>query len=144
MSFDSYLAPQQSNVDQVRQLPHFTQLAEPVHALYARSAGLVPKTADAIFGRLFLLSHRNLLSAATLVLRKLPDDAAAVTRRALETARIALAIKYDPTNLQRWLSLEQRMARWDRRQKGEKRRDLHLGLTYPPGNRICEELMSRA
>jgi hypothetical protein len=80
------------------------------------------------------------MSAATLILRALPDDAAAVTRRALEAARIAQAIKHDGTNLRRWIAFEKRMARWKRRNEGEIPKTLHLGLIYPPGNRICEQL----
>ena len=130
MSFDRYLAAQQSKLEQIRRLPHFTDLVEPVHGLYEQAATLIPTTALVIFGRLFLLSDQNLMSAATLTLRALPDDAAAVTRRALEAARLALAIKHDRANLDRWIAFEERMARWKRRDEGEMPKPLHPKLTY--------------
>jgi hypothetical protein len=143
MSFDRYLAAQQAKLEQLRRLPRFTELVDPVHRLYASATALVPTTSPVIFGRLLLLSHRNLLSAATLTLRALPDDAAAVTRRALEAARLALAIKHDGANLNRWIAFEKRMKRWKQRDEGETPKALHLELVYPPGNPICEQLGRR-
>ena len=71
MSFDQYLADQQSNLDQIRQLPHFTALVAPIHELYDRAVRLVPRSMPVLFGRLLLLSHRNLMSATTIALRGL-------------------------------------------------------------------------
>jgi hypothetical protein len=140
VSFADYLSAQQSNLDEFQQLPHFTRLLVPMEELYKQAVGLVPRQARAVFGRLFLLSHKDFMSAAALVLRGLPDDAEAVTRRAVEAARIALAIKYDPENLRRWIAKEQRQARWKSRQENKRPDDLRLGLRYPPGDRVSEEL----
>jgi hypothetical protein len=140
VSFDAYLTAQQRNLDQIRLLPNFTGLVLPVHDLYERAVTLVPRTAPRLFGRLLLLSHRNLLSAATLALRALPDDAAAVLRRAVEAARTGLALKYDRDNLGRWLAYDERMERWKQRQQGAKPRSFQSRLTYPPAHPLCEEL----
>ena len=140
VSFNDYLDAQQRNLEQIRRLPHFTELVLPIHELYTRAVPLIPPSATVYFGRLLLLSHRNFMSAATLVLRGLPDDAAAVPRRALEAARVALAIKYDPENLKRWLAGEERMARWGQRQQGKKPKDDLPKLKYPAQNPLCEAL----
>jgi hypothetical protein len=140
MSFDEYLAAQQYNIEQLRRLPHFTELILPVHDLYDRAVQLVPPSAPVIFGRLLLLSHRNFLSAAALSLRALPDDAAAVTRRAIEAARTALAFRHDRENLQRWIAEDERMARWEQRRQGEKPKKFTLNLTYPPNHELSDQL----
>src|SRR5262249_46821856 len=107
---------------------------------YEGAVALVPTTAPVIFGRLFLLSHQNFMSAASLTLRAQPNDAAAVTRRALEGARLALAIKHDKANLERWIAFEKRMSRWPQRTEGKTPQPFRPELTYPPQNAICEQL----
>jgi hypothetical protein len=71
-------------------------------------------------GRLFMLCHREFLVAATLIQRGLPYDAAANTRRAVEIAKVALALKRDPENAAKWLQAPERQARWDARYAGNK------------------------
>jgi len=140
MSFDRYLAAQQANLERNRHLPHFTELVEPVHRLYESATDLIPKESPVIFGRLLLLSDRNLLSAAALTLRALPDDGAAMTRRALEAARLALAIKHDRTNLERWIAFAKRMERWNQRDEGTTPKALRLNLVSPPKHRVYAQL----
>src|SRR6185503_18700443 len=75
VSFDTYLAAQQRNIEQLQRMPQFRELVLPMHDLYELAVALVPPTTAPYFGRLLLLSHSNFLSAATLALRALPDDA---------------------------------------------------------------------
>jgi len=72
--FDGYLAGQQSNLEKLRRLPHFTDLCGSIINLYERATELVPKNSRPIFGRLLLLSHGNLFVCRELTLRGLPDD----------------------------------------------------------------------
>ena len=139
MSFDAYLAAQQGNVEQNRRLAEFVRLVVPVGDLYDLAVTLIPPTAAAHFGQLLLVCHKAFMSSATLTLRALPGDGVAITRRALEAARLALAVKYDKGNLQRWLSFEQRMARGRARRRGEKQR-LEIEIKYPANHALCEQL----
>ena len=68
----------------------------------------------------FLLCHRALLSAATATGSGMPEDAAATTRRALEAAKVALAIKADPDNFTIWKATDARKDRWKKRRQGDK------------------------
>jgi hypothetical protein len=133
LTFQDYFDNQHANLEQLRRLPQYIRLLLPLEALYRRATDLVPPDTPPIFGRLLLLSHRSFLSAGALALRALPDDAEAVTRRAVESARLALAFKHDPANVERWLAAEQRIKRWRRRLANEPpdRDGLRLGLKYP-------------
>jgi hypothetical protein len=80
---------------------------------------------------LLVIGHRALLSAAATIARGLPADSVAVTRRAVEVALVAVAAKHDESNLVQWLSSEQRLARWNARDLGEKPEVLKVNYTYP-------------
>ena len=138
LTFDSYLAAQESNLGQVRRLPHF-KVVERLHALYDVSIGMIPRSSPLYFGRLFLVCHSGLISAASTVARGLPADAGAVTRRAIEAACVARGIKHDPANVLRWTSYEKRMARWAARHKGKKPPRLRdAGIIDPPNHPVVE------
>jgi hypothetical protein len=68
----------------------------------------------------FMICHRALLSAATSTGSGLPEDGPGITRRALEAAKTALAIKADPDNLKVWRAIDLRKDRWNTRARGEK------------------------
>lgn len=140
MTVAAYLEAQQFNLVQLKRLPHYTTLVVPIDGLYRQAPDLLPASSRVIFGRLLLLSHRSFLSAASLALRALPDDAEAITRRALEAARLAIAIKHDPKNLKLWAAYETRLARWRSRQMNERPGDLRLGLNYPKDNPVLEQI----
>jgi hypothetical protein len=61
-----------------------------------------------------------MLSAATNTASGLPEDGPAITRRALEAAKVCLAIKAHPDNFDEWKAFEQRSARWSARASGDK------------------------
>lgn len=68
----------------------------------------------------FLICHRALLSAATSTGSGLPEDSAAITRRALEAAKVCLAVKADAGNFAEWKAIEVRKGRWEDRGKGNR------------------------
>jgi hypothetical protein len=104
-----------------------------VHALYDLSLPLRPRDPDVRFLQLFIVCHGALLSAAATIARALPGDTYALTRRAVEAAALAAAVKADPANYERWLDEERRLARWEGRLGGEKPRvQPGRGIVYPP------------
>ena len=121
MSLDSYLDNDQHNLEQIRgQLPHFRELMPQVHKLYEMSRTRIPRDSAVVFGRCLLLCHKCFLSAAAAIGRRHPDDAAASSRRAIETVTLALAYKLDPKNLEEWQQSEERLKRWEERHEGKK------------------------
>lgn len=89
----------------------------------AQAKAPFPKTGterDNLLQMCFSICHRALLSAATSIGSGLPEDGAAITRRALEGAKVALAISVDAGNLKEWRALAKRMGRWQNRSKGVK------------------------
>ena len=141
MSFNNYFVAQQGNLDQIRRLRHFVHLIEPVSSLYELSLDtLTPDKANPLYGKLFLVCHKALMSAAALIARGQSDDSAGVTRRAIEAACVARAIKHDKANLNRWLSYEKRLARWEAREQRRKPQPLSPKIADPPGHQTVDWL----
>jgi len=128
----SYLDAQAHNLSELRQLPEF-KFVELVHDLYDLSLPLRPRDPDVRFLQLFIVCHGALLSAAATIGRALPGDTFALTRRAIEAVALAVAIKADPSNYDRWLDEERRLKRWEQRLSGEKPQEQPgRGIVYPP------------
>ena len=140
MSIQDYIAAQRANISSFSQLPHFSVLGDLTDRLYERASMVVPKSSSPHFGQLLLVCHRSFLSALTLIGQAQPDDAAPVTRRAIEAARLALAVKRNPKNEMKWMAYEQRMERWKARNRGEKPKPLTTKLDLPPDHPILTEL----
>lgn len=140
MSIQDYIAAQRANISSISQLPHFSILGDLTDRLYDRAIGVVPKSSNPQFGKLLLVCHRSLLSALTLIGQAQPDDAAPVSRRAIEAARLALAVKRNPKNALIWAAYEQRMERWKARNRGEKPKPLTPKLDLPHNHPILSEL----
>lgn len=68
-------------------------------------------------------------------------DATALSRRALEAARTALAIKLDPENAGRWAAEGERMEQWRLRQNDEKPRQMKIELRAMKSDPLAEELL---
>jgi len=79
--------------------------------------------------RIFSVCHQGLFSAASCIARGIPLDSPASSRRALEAARVALAIKLDPANAAKWAAFEGRMARWDARDEKQKAPKLNVNFS---------------
>jgi hypothetical protein len=91
-----------------------------IHSLYSRAIQVVPRQTAPMFGQTLLLCHKAFLCAAVTIGRRHPDDAAPITRRAIEAASLAVAVKVNPQNFERWQDYKGRSARWAARHKGEK------------------------
>lgn len=120
MSIKEYIHTQKSNLESIRKLPHFSILVSIVERLYSQAITLIPRDTPPRYGRFLLLCHKSFLSAASLIGQAQPDDAAPITRRAIEIARVCLASKVNGENASKWASYEKRLERWRKRQAGEK------------------------
>lgn len=143
MSLIDYIEAQRSNLKAIEKLPHYSILVPLVDEIYSHSIKIVPKDTPPRYGRFLLLCHKSYLAAATLIGQAQPDDAAPITRRAIEIARVCLASKHNEDNYEKWLSYEKRHARWEKREAGEKPPHLpKIQLDLPKDHYILNELMS--
>lgn len=142
MSVKEYIEAQRHNIQEVAKLPHFAQLLQQLDELYNHTISIFPSDVPARYIRFLLLFHKSFLSAATLIGQCQPDDAAAITRRAIEVARICLASKHDEANHKKWLSYEKRYQRWQSRERNEKPPPLpYIELKLPDNHPILDDLM---
>ena len=126
-SLDTYIKAQRENLEVGKQSPYFKDLLEAIHRAYKVALGL--KLADdypRIFAKFFMICHKSLLSAGVLIAQRQPEDSGAITRRAVETAKTALAIKLNEKNVQLWIAFDDRHSRWVTRQKGGIPRPFHF------------------
>ncbi len=143
MSIDRYLQAEQQNLDDIRTIPHFNALVPLLDTLYECSFGLVPSSGSLYHGRLLLVCHKSLLSAAALIARLQPENAAPVTRRSIEAALLASAIRYNSANVKEWQAFEQRTARWNARAEGDRPKPLKPKIAYPKGDEKVERLLAQ-
>jgi hypothetical protein len=142
MSFKKYIEAQRHNYQEVEKLPHFNMLVGQIEKIYNHTIKIFPSNVPVRFIRFLLLFHKSFVSAATLIAQCQPDDAAPITRRAIEIARICLASKFDDDNYERWLSYEKRYERWQKREQNEKPPYLPtIKLNLPDNHPILEDLM---
>jgi hypothetical protein len=137
---DSYIQAQRNNLDIGRQIPLFRELIGDADRAYRAVVDAHPENASPIFGQFILICHRSLLSAATLTAQSQPDDGAAITRRAVEVARTALAIKLNDQNAGQWLSFQERHERWLKRQQNERPRTFQVHFQSIKGEPLIDDL----
>src|SRR5579863_3858759 len=136
MSIEAYIATQELNYDAIRGSLHFSRLIETVDHLYRSTIDLVPQYCPRVcFGKMLLMCHKSLLSAATLIARGQPEDAALVSRRAIEIGQLAVAVHLDSQNYIKWLDEKRKMTRWEQRRKGER-------PSNDPGNKWGKEVLA--
>jgi hypothetical protein len=140
MSIRDYIAARRANISSISGLPHFSLLGEITDALYHQSFHVIPKSSSPHFGQLLLVCHRSFLSALTLIGQAQPDDAAPVSRRGIEAARLALAVKRNSNNAMEWAAYEKRLERWKARDRGEKPKPLTPRLDLPRDHPVLIEL----
>jgi hypothetical protein len=118
---EKYVETQRRNFEATKASPYF-QLIRLADELYARTCQIVGISSIRTYqyARFILLGNQSLLSAATLIGQCQPMDAAAITRRAIEMTRVALAIKHDKDGWDKWVDYEARAERWETRQLGKK------------------------
>jgi hypothetical protein len=132
--WDSFVASSRSFFDANRGSPMF-RLIRSLDELYrvVHARGPFPNTEverDLFLHRCFVTCHRAMLSAATITASGLPQDGPANTRRALEAAKVCLAIKAHPGNFDLWQAAEVRAARWKARAAGDRRRSPPVNPQY--------------
>ena len=93
-----------------------------------------------VFGRLILICDKAMRTAAMLIASRQPEDSAAITRRAIEAAKIALAIKLNDANAMKWVAGAERLERWAARQSNEKPRHLQVRLVDISGDPLMDDL----
>jgi len=121
MSLNEYVITQQRNFEAIKDSFHYSRLIETVDQLYRTTIELAPAHSPHLcFGKMLLMCHKSLLSAATLIARGQPDDAALISRRAIEIGHLAIAVHLDSQNYMKWLDEERRSARWRDRMKGQR------------------------
>jgi hypothetical protein len=137
---EKFLKNDEYNLREIRtRLPYFTELMPRVHNLYSRSIDVVPRAADGLtllFAQSLLLCHKAFLCAAATIGRRHPEDAAPITRRAIEVTSLAIAVKATPANFEKWQGYEARLKRWADRRAGKKPRPFYPDIKYPPNPRL--------
>ncbi len=137
---DTYIKAQRTNLDRGRQSPLFSELVGDADRAYRAVVAAHPDHVSPIFGKFILICHRSLLAAATLTAQSQPDDGAAITRRAVEVARTALAIKLNDQNAEQWLSFQQRHERWLKRQQNERPKTFQVHFQSIKGEPLIDDL----
>lgn len=120
MGYSDFLSAQATNAEGLAAQPHFASLVPLVDRMYRCVCDIAGPKFSPTLVKLLVLSHREMLVAASQIQRGLPYDAAANTRRAIEIAKVALAAKRDFANAEKWLMEVKRQERWDARQQGVK------------------------
>lgn len=121
MSLAGYVDTQRLNFEAIKDSPHYSRLIETVDRLYRTTLELGPTQCPRLcFGKMLLMCHKSLLSSATLIAHGQPDDAALVSRRAIEIGHLAIAVHLDSQNYVRWLDEQRRIARWEERREGQR------------------------
>ena len=118
MCIDSYIDAQRRNIDSIKNLHQFSILGSLVNQFYEISCDSVPKDSPPRFGKCLILCHRSFLAGITLIGQGQPEDAAPITRRAVEIGKLCLGLKFKPQNIEKWLDYEKRMKRWKAREEG--------------------------
>jgi hypothetical protein len=138
---DEFIQGQRDNLDQVRRSPHFRELIGAMDAAYRSAVDAVPRIGvPIIFGRILLVCHKSMLSAATLIAQGQPEDSTGVTRRALEASKVALAIKINDANALQWTAYQERHDRWLKRQQNEKPRSFVVRFADVQGDPLMDRI----
>jgi hypothetical protein len=136
---EEYFKVLRNNLDGGRQSAYFKELIAALDAAY-RTVIQPPPKGPLVFGRFLLICHKSMLSAATLIAQRQPEDSVGITRRAVEAARVALAIKLNDRNALQWTSYQERHDRWIKRQQGEKPKPFRVEFTDIKGEPLIDEL----
>jgi hypothetical protein len=138
---DRYLQAHFGNLQANVQRPYFEQIICPLGEAYVAAIAVMPRIeAPLIFGRFMLICDKSMRTAAMLIASCQPEDSVGITRRALECAKTALAIKLDNANVANWLSQEERLARWAARQEGRRPKTFRVDLDGVRGDSLIDQL----
>ena len=137
---EEYFTNQKKNLEKNRNFEPFSILAPQVQNLYEKSLYLLPETVDDFFDRIILVCYQSFLSAMSLIGQGQPQDAAPITRRAIEACRIAEAYKMESASIEDWIAYEEINERWRLRIIGEKP-DKKIYFSPRPKHPLLIELM---
>ncbi|MBI3684106.1 MAG: hypothetical protein HY235_27350 [Acidobacteria bacterium] len=137
---DQYVRARKDKFDRGCQGEIFRELVGTLDQAYRTIIDRHNPDTPQIFGRLLLICHKSMLAAATLIAQSQPDDSVGITRRAVEAAKVALAVKLNDDNAQQWVSFQERHDRWIRRQQNEKPGPFHPQYKDLKGDPVVEEL----
>jgi hypothetical protein len=137
---DKFIQAQKDNFDRGCQGEIFRGLVGTLDQAYLTIIDRHNSDTPQIFGRLLLICHKSMLAAATLIAQSQPDDSVGITRRAVEAAKVALAVKLNDDNAQQWVSFQERHDRWIRRQENERPRPFHVQFKDLKGDLVVEDL----
>jgi hypothetical protein len=141
MSIDQFTEAARRNFETFSAHPFYAQGVRALDVAYeAAIRSLPPDGHPAIYGRLLLVCHKHMVSAANLIASCLPEDSAGITRRAVEAAKVATATRLNDKNTEAWLSYEERNERWIRRQSNEKPKTFHVHFDDMKGDEFSEAL----
>lgn len=142
-AFSYYLAAQFNKTTLFLQRVEFTAVVPAVDATYQAIRTKNQGVSNGL-ARMVSTCYQSLYSAASCIARGVPLDGAAASRRAVEAARTALAIKLDPKNADSWISFEKRMHRWRLRQNNEKPPSLAIKYEALNGDPLAEALQQQS
>lgn len=120
MPINEYFQTQQSNLRQISETAPFSSLFPALDDLYISAFKLLPGTHSRLSALILLICHRSLLSAAALIGQGQSQDAGPITRRAIEAACFAAAVKTNPKLAKGWIEARDRLERWIDRAAGKK------------------------
>lgn len=139
LAFQEYINTQRKNLESALKFELFGATCPLMDRLYEVSVAAVPKDKSLVFGQFLLICHKSFLAAATLIGQAQPDDAAPVTRRAIEVVRLAAAVKSDSAVAQEWVAYETRLERWQARNQGRTPKPLQVRI--PAQHPLVRQLM---
>jgi hypothetical protein len=141
MSIEDFARAHTENLYAGMDSPYFKGLMSALDAVY-RSAirAMPPDGVPTVYGKFLLICDKAFRSAAVLVAASHPDDSVAITRRAVEAAKTALAIKLNDNNVANWLSSTERLERWAARQSNERPKFFKIELENVKGDALIDEL----
>ena len=105
MVFHEFIEAQRKNLESALKFELFGATCPRMDKLYEISIAAVPADNSKVYAKFLLICHKSFLSAATLIGQAQPDDAGAITRRAIEVVRLAAALKDDPAIADTWGSI---------------------------------------
>ena len=103
---DEFINTLRANLEIGKHNRFFQMLVPAANAAYRAAIDCVPRDAEPMFGRILLIAHKSMLSAAVLIAELQPEDSVGITRRALEAARLAVAIKLNDQNVGQWMLIK--------------------------------------
>ncbi len=135
-----FIQAQKSNLDRGCQSTIFLAIVGTLDRTYRTIIDWSNSGTSPFFGQLLLICHKSMLTGGSLIAQRQPDDSVGITRRAIEAARVALAVKLNHENAEQWVSFQKRHDRWIKRQQNEKPRPFRVKFKDLNTDPVVEKL----